>query len=493
MKKLFCALCLAFALLLPLAVPASSAEPLLAFPGADGAGKYTAGGRGGALYVVTTLEDYNVSAGDVSIPGSLREAVEATGPRTVVFDVAGTIELKSNLTVRRPYLTIAGQTAPGEGITLKDYTFAVSADEVIVRNIRVRYGDENDDDAMSVNSANNVIVDHCSVSWGVDETFSVKRSTNTTVQWCFITEGLHNSIHPTVRKHSKGSLVSGNDGQTVTLHHNLWAHNDARSPRPQGLKKPGEDPVGFFCDITNNVMYDWGRKYAVKNLDEDEICTVNLVGNYMIAGPSTDASNFMVDRNVNTRLYFSGNRMNGKMPADQYKLITYEDFKKPDNGWKLGGPFDSGMRNIDSAEQAFARVMRHGGAALHRDAVDTRIVGEVLGGRGRIIDRPAQGGGWPALSTDPTWIDAAKAAWQAEYGFHPYDPVESAKTGPDGYTYLEMFINGLMDGLYEEDLPVPAFSNTWRWFWHILYKAGRVWQDICAWTQDAWAAIKGWF
>ena len=490
---------LAVALILPLGVPAAAAE-LLAFPGADGKGKYTQGGRGGAVYEVTTLEDYNTSAGDAVIPGSLRQAVEATGPRTVVFKVAGTIELKSNLTVRRPYLTIAGQTAPGDGITLKNCTFAISADEVIVRSIRVRYGDKNDDDAMSINSANNVIVDHCSVSWGVDETFSVKRSTNTTIQWCFITEGLHDSIHPTVRRHSKGSLVSGNDGQTVTLHHNLWAHNDARNPRPQGLKKPDEDPVGFFCDITNNVMYDWGRAYAVKNLDKDEICTINLVNNYMIAGPSSNASNFMVDLNINSRMYFAGNYMNGKRPEDQYKLITYEDFKKPamvdydpSLPWKLAAPFDNGMSDIDSAEQAYARVLRYGGAALHRDAVDERIVSEVLTGRGRIIDTPAQGGGWPALSGDPTWIDAAKAAWEAEYGFDPYDPVESAKIGPDGYTYLEMFCNSLMDGLYDEDVPFPGFDGTWRWFYHIQYVLLRAFQEVRDWLVDAWAFITGLF
>ncbi|MCL2300381.1 MAG: pectate lyase [Firmicutes bacterium] len=484
-KKLLAAVCAAGLVLLALPMAAGAAGPLLAFPGADGKGKYTQGGRGGALYEVTTLED------GPGIPGSLRAAVEAEGRRTVVFRVAGTIELKSNLTVRKPNLTIAGQTAPGQGITLKGCTFAISADEVIVRNIRVRYGDTNDGDAMSINSANNVIVDHCSVSWGVDETFSVKRSTNTTVQWCFITEGLHNSVHPTVRKHSKGSLVSGNDGQAVSLHHNLWAHNDARNPRPQGLKPPGEDPLGFFCDITNNVMYDWGRAYAVKNLDEDTVCTVNLVGNYMIAGPSSDASYFMADKNINTRLYFAGNFMNGKLPGDQYKRITYEDFKKPDNGWKLAQPFDGGMSRIDGAEMAYARVMRYGGAALNRDAVDERIVCEVQNGRGKVIDRPAQGGGWPALGADPAFIDAARAAWEAEYGFDPYDPAESRKSGPDGYTYLEMFVNGLMDGLYEEDVPSPGFSCTWRWFYHIRYVMERAFQDVRAWLREAWETVKG--
>ena len=487
-KKLFAMVC-ALALLAALPFPAAASEPLLAFPGADGMGKYTKGGRGGAVYVVTNLED------GPNIPGSLRAGIEATGPRTIVFNVAGTIELKSNLRVRSGSLTIAGQTAPGEGVTLKDYTFSITADEVIVRGIRVRCGDVSDDDGMYIGNANNVIVDHCSVSWGVDETFSIKRNLNTTVQWCFITEGLHNSVHPTVRKHSKGSLVSGSDGQVVSLHHNLWAHNDARNPRPQCLKMPDEDPVGFFCDITNNVMYDWGREYAVKNMEENgEICTINLVNNYFIAGPSTNRSKFLLDRNPNLRMYFTGNYMNGRLPANQYALITYEELKKPATDlmgrpWKLDAPFEAGMSQIDSAEQAFARVMAYGGAP-HRDAVDKRIVYNVLNGRGRIIDRPSDVGGWPVLDTDPAWINEAKAAWEAEHGFHPYDTARCNGLDPaTGYTYLELFLNSLMEDLYEEDLPVPTFKNTWRWYYHICYVLDRAFEDVWKWLKDAWAFI----
>ena len=482
-KKLFSCICAWVILLASLSIfPATSfagdTGPLLAFPGADGVGKYTVGGRGGDIYVVTTLED------GPGIPGSLREACEAKGPRTVVFDVAGTIELTSNLRIRDPYITIAGQTAPGQGITLKNFTFSITADEVVVRNIRVRYGDMNDDDGMYIGNANNVIIDHCSVSWGVDETFSIKRSTNVTMQWCFVTEGLHESVHDSGWLHSKGSLLSGNDGQKISVHHNLYAHHDARSPRPQGLLKPDEDPIGFFCDITNNVMYDWGRAYAMKNLDQDEICTVNAINNYFIAGPSSNASNFMVDKNINTRLYFEGNYMNGKLPADQYKLITYEDFKKPaltfgDIPWKLTEPFDNGMGNIDSAEQAFARVLKNGGASLNRDAVDERIVGEVLSGCGRVIDKPSDGGGYPVLSDDPVFINAAKADFEELYGFEPYDEEFCNEIDPEsGYTYLELFLNGLMEDLYEGDLEIPGFNNSLQWFKNICYRLFRVYREI---------------
>jgi len=500
------ALALAIALLLPFAVPAAAdllafpgaTAPLIAFPGADGVGKYTVGGRGGAVYEVTTLEDYDGSTEDV-IPGSLREAIEAEGPRTIVFDVAGTIELKTNLRVKNGWLTIAGQTAPGQGITLKNYEFSIQADEVIVRCIRIRTGGFRHGDGMNIKKASNVIVDHCSVSWGVDETFSLKKADNVTVQWCFITEGLHKSVHKSGRMHSKGSLVNGLGGQAVSLHHNLWAHNDARSPRLQGAKPPEEDPIGFFCDVTNNVMYDWGRGYPVKNADRDTICTINLVGNYMIAGRSSNASNFMLDRNINSRMYLEGNYMNGRQPADQYKKISYLSYINPSfrragkaKGWKLETPFDGGMSDIESAETAYARVMAHGGAALHRDAVDQRIASDVLAGTGRIIDKPSQVGGWPALDTGPTWTDTAKAAWEAEYGFDPYTE-KGAEAGPDGYTYLENFLNSLMEGLYEEDIPIPEFSGRWRWFHHIAYRFRRLPDDVWLMCKDAWITVTGLF
>ncbi len=484
-----CVLATVFTALFSLS-PVSSAEPVLAFPGADGVGKYTVGGRGGDVYEVTTLQD------GPGIPGSLRAAIEATGPRTIVFKVAGTIELKSELRVRNPYLTIAGQTAPGEGITLKGETFSITANEVIIRNIRVRLGDFVIDDAMEIGNSNNVIIDHCSVSWGVDETLSIKRSTNVTLQWTFVTEGLHDSISDR-GEHSKGSLISGNDGQIVSLHHNLYAHHDARSPRPQGLKKPDEDPIGFFCDFTNNVVYDWGRKYAAKNLDVDEICTMNFINNYFLAGPSSDASNFMVDKNINTSMYFAGNYMNGKLPKDQYALIIYEDFKKPDTNWKLDAPFEAGMSKIYDAETAFAMVMKSGGAALNRDAVDERIVSEVLSGRGRIIDTPSEGGGWPELETGTAYTDTDRDGmpddWETARGLNPNDPADGKLAGPEGYTNLELYLNSLMEGLFAQDVPVPAFDNTWRWLYHIFYEVYRFFKEVGHFFENAWAFVKNLF
>lgn len=471
------------------ALPAQASPPpqIPAFPQADGAGKYTVGGRGGRVMEVTTLDD-----GD-NIPGSLRAAVEAAGPRIIVFKVAGNIALKKALKVTNPYITIAGQTAPGGGITLKDYSFNVQADQAIIRNIRVRLGDMNEKDAMSVSGAENVIIDHCSVSWGVDETLSVTGCNYVTVQWTFITEGLHDSIHH-AGEHSKGSLVNGSCGQLTTYHHNLFAHNDARNPRPQGTEPPDEDTVGFFFDFTNNVVYDWGRKYAAKNLDRDERCTMNFVNNYFIAGPSSEASNFMLDKNINTRMYFAGNFMNGKMPADQYAKIIYEDFKKPDNGWKLAQPFDSMTDNIQPAEKAYAMVMKNGGAALNRDAVDDRIVSEVLNGTGRVIDKPSDAGGWPVLETGTAYIDTDKDGmpndWETARGLNPDDPADgSLDRDSDGYTNVEEFLNGLMADLYTQDVPFPAFNQHFRFFRLIGYLVLRAYLSARKWVIATWGEI----
>ena len=235
----------------------------------------------------------------------------------------------------------------------------------------------------------------------------------------------------------------------------------------------------------------------MKNLDDNFVCTMNIINNYMIAGPSSNTSNMLIDRNVNSRYILEGNFMNGKEPCDQYKYITYEEFKKPAKDflgrpWKLDAPFEAMMDTIHDAETAYAMVIAHGGASIARDAVDRRIVNDVLSGTGRVIDSQDEVGGWPVLSTDPTWINERKAEWIAEYGFHPYDPVESRKTGPDGYTYLEMFLNGLMDGLCDEDVPFPQFDNTWQWFRNIGYRAYRIWIDVRNFFVDIWTAIKGW-
>lgn len=235
---------------------------LLAFPGADGFGRYSRGGRGGTVYTVTNLND--------SGPGSLREGVEAEGPRTIVFAVSGTIRLESPLRIQNDYITIAGQTAPGAGIALRDYPLQINANHVIVRYIRSRIGGESqvEDDAVSVIGGSDIILDHISASWAIDEVFSSSQSyrgtpgqkhlTNLTVQWSIIAEGLYDAGHEKGDR-AYGSLIRGNSGARYSWHHNLWANHHSRMPRVGNYATPFEDSEGLLLDFRNNVFYNWGH------------------------------------------------------------------------------------------------------------------------------------------------------------------------------------------------------------------------------------------
>ena len=250
--------------------PAAAETPALtiAFPGAEGAGRFALGGRGGRVLRVTHLGD--------SGPGSLRAAVEAEGPRTVIFDIGGVIRLASPLTVRRGRITIAGQTAPGGGITLRDHPLVVAADDVVIRHIRSRLGDESgvEADAVSIERGRRIILDHISASWSVDETLSVgsrydppeRGVYDVTVQWSVIAESLNASGHAK-GDHGYGSLVRGGHGARMTFHHNLWAAHRARMPRPGNYNPSSVDPEGPRFEFRANVFYDWGGGRAGYNAD----------------------------------------------------------------------------------------------------------------------------------------------------------------------------------------------------------------------------------
>src|SRR5215471_8426758 len=257
------------------AAAAACALDIPAFPGAEGFGARTPGGRGGKVIAVTNLND--------SGPGSFRAACEAEGCRIIVFRVGGIIDLKSELDVKEPYLTVAAQTAPGDGICLRSFNFLVSTHDVIVRYLRSRPGISSgkEVDAMGVGSGgHNVIFDHCSATWAIDENLSPSGSiSNITVQWCIISEALNHSIHHK-GPHGYGSLVRAVGG--VSLHHNLWAHNAARNPRLGD--NYGAPPWPTF-DVRNNVIYDYGG--IASGMTGDHL-SANYVGNYIRPGPSSD-------------------------------------------------------------------------------------------------------------------------------------------------------------------------------------------------------------
>ena len=259
-------------------------EKQLAFPGAEGFGRYTTGGRGGAVYRVTTLEDTGEE-------GSFRWACEQKGPRTIIFDVAGTIYLKSELRLRNGDVTIAGQSAPGQGICIADYPFQIGASNVIIRYMRFRCGnrhvDKHEGDGLGGMDLHDVIIDHCSVSWSVDECLSVYGSKNLTVQWCIAAQSMVNAGH------SKGNHGYGGNwgGSGASYHHNLMIHHTSRTPR---LGPRPSTQTDERMDVRNNVIYNWGGNGCYGG----EGMNVNIVNNYYKPGPATEKRNANIQRRI---------------------------------------------------------------------------------------------------------------------------------------------------------------------------------------------------
>jgi pectate lyase len=456
------------------------AKEQLAFPTAEGYGKYTKGGRGGAVYEVTNLNDSGL--------GTLRAAVEAEGPRTVVFRVSGNINLKSDLTIKHPFITIAGQTAPGDGICLKDYPLMIQADEVIIRYLRVRFGDESgqDSDAVSSRYVKNLILDHVSASWSIDETMSIYHGEHTTVQWCLIAESLFNSNHPTKNNHGFGGIWGSNYS---TYHHNLIANHSNRNIR--FVSGAGN------TDYRNNVIYNWGFQSAyggeVHQVGNPRFnfTNINMVANYYKPGPATlpgDMSYRIAapwSRNGESdygKWYIADNVMVGspEVTQDNWKGVVpsltaikgVQEHNPRDlaaiPGLKLEKPWPAMAINQQTAEDAYASVLAHAGATLpKRDSVDARIVAEVRKGyatfegpsyekfykvadpskNSGIIDTPSDVGGWPELKSAPapadTDHDGLPDAWEIANGLNPRDASDRNKVAPDGSTMLEKYLNSL--------------------------------------------------
>ena len=446
-------------LLVAAASSAYGATP--AFPGAEGAGKWARGGRGGKVYEVTNLED--------SGPGSLRAAVEAEGPRIVVFRVSGTIVLLSRLTISNPFITIAGQTAPGDGICLRRYPLVVAANDVIVRHIRSRSSAEafrgpgataEGMDSLSVTTGSGIIIDHCSTSWSVDENLSTSVQTDgrkldkVTVQWCIIGESLNRSVHTSPKAHGYGTLAKGGFGAEYSYHHNLYLHNNSRNPYPGNYNDISADPAGLTFDFRNNVIYNWMNPYAGYNTQAgaNSVTKMNFVGNYYKAGPDSGGNHAFFQRVLTSRGYFHANWMNTGYPDDPWSLVMWDP--KWDAAqiaaFKQSSPLPvSEAITMDDAKTAYARVLADVGATRpKRDPVDTRLVKDAANGTGRIIDDESEVGGWPELKSTPAPADAdhdgMPDSWENARGLKSTDPADGPKDRDgDGYTNVEEFLNEL--------------------------------------------------
>ncbi len=408
-----------------------AADPLPAFPGAEGAGMYAAGGRGGDAYYVTNLND--------SGAGSLRHGIDtANGPRTIVFDVGGTIHLQSDLRIDKPYLTIAGQTAPGGGITLADRATRVSdTHDVILQHLRFRPGDTftapgvYEPDSLWVSGSSNVIIDHVSASWSTDEVLSTTHgSHNVTVQWSMITEALHNADHAK-GNHGYGSLINGGD---FSFHHNLYAHNRSRNPRP------GSD--GTRLDFVSNVIYNAGDRYGYNG---GEAMDMNFVGNIGIDGPNTRAGSLFHSGGSDTTIHSDDNYLDRNEHAP-FQLT-------PAGHRAISGSHSLSSSRIDlpavtttSARQTYINVLSRAGASAIRDAVDHRVIRSVLDKDGHHIDRPHQVGGWPTVPNGVpdtgTARDGIPDWWKQAHGLAIEPPVGDVDSG-DGYTWLEKYLHSL--------------------------------------------------
>ncbi|WP_242691469.1 pectate lyase family protein [Desertivirga arenae] len=439
----------------------------IAFPSAEGFGKFASGGRGGKVLYVTNLNDDG--------PGSFRAAVTAKYPRIVMFKVSGTIHLESPLSINQDNITIAGQSAPGSGICLADYPVGLKANNAIIRYVRFRMGDRNQnkgkvdgaggDDAFGGgNGKKNIIIDHCTMSWSTDEAFSVYAGDSTTLQWNIISEPLNYSYHfeqgdTDFEHHGFGGIWGG---AHLSAHHNLFAHCNSRTPRFEGNRHIPQE----FVDFRNNVLYNWG----INNVYAGEGGQYNMVNNYYKYGPSTNekvkfqiANPYKIEGKIPFGKYFiSGNYVDGasEVSKDNWLGVVMNKGTEADKEQSKRQTAFAGVEiKEQSAEMAYAKVLTQVGASLPvRDTLDQRIIKNVQNRTGSLID--VQGGfkhgtpyekttkAWPVLNSLPAAKDSdgdgMPDSWELKHKLNPKSAADGPRFSLDkAYTNVEVYLNSL--------------------------------------------------
>ena len=486
--KSFLLVCLALIVLNTNEISASNVYPekTPAFPGAEGYGRYVSGGRGGKVYHVTNLND--------SGEGSFRWACEQKGARTIVFDVCGTIHLQSQLKLTNGDVTIAGQTAPGDGICVADWDFCIAAPNVIIRYMRFRPGDISggDPDGLSGMDGKRIIIDHCSVSWSVDECLSVYGNEHMTVQWCIISQSLRHSTHA---KQAHG--YGGNwGGKGASYHHNLLAHHDSRTPRLGNRPTYVQQDT---TDIRNNVMYNWSGNGCYGG----EGMKVNFVNNYYKPGPASDAratgsrqplAYRICGLGVSTKVgdgsyliwgkYFVDGNDNPDYPSllnKNWEMGIYPQISSENPGYtaatkdsiRLSEPLPYMYVSTHTAADAYEKVLAYAGCSRSRDKLDSLIVSDTrlrkasFTGKGEgdlpgIIDTPydikpahadADWSPWPELKQTRSYKDADGDGmdddWEISQQLNPQDASDGLLLDDNGYTMLEVYLNSLVADITE--------------------------------------------